>query len=342
MSTQLNAVIFGGTGFIGSYLALEILKSKTIEKVYLFDLKPVCDLRFMPILNSAIDHGKIEYHFCDVRKSIVEQVPQLANVGLIANLAAIHREPGHENHEYYETNLLGAENVCTWADQVGCNNILFTSSIAPYGPSELSKTEESLPVPVTAYGGSKLAAEKIHIAWQCQDHVNKKLTIVRPGVVFGAGEGGNVSRLIKAVLGRYFFYMGNKHTRKAGTYVKELCRAMLWVHESTSDNRNIRLFNMSMNPGPSMEEYVDTICEVAGVKRVVPSVPFAILYPASFLVDAITSLLRINQPISPVRIKKLVKSNNILPQYLERQGYEYQYTLKSAFEDWKQQMPSEW
>ena len=125
--------------------------------------------------------------------------------------------------------MKGAENVCSWADQVGCNRIIFTSSIAPYGPAEEPKDEQSLTVPVTAYGSSKLAAEKIHIAWQHKDIEDRQLVIVRPGVVFGPGEGGNVSRMIKAVLHRYFFYMGNAQTRKAGIYVKELCHAMIWV-----------------------------------------------------------------------------------------------------------------
>ena len=338
-----SAIIFGGTGFIGTYFTLELILEKHYQKVYLFDLAPVCEKRFLSLLKPYIDKVQVIYLFCDVRKSIAEQVKfDESEISLIANFAAVHREPGHEAEEYYETNLLGAENVCTWADQVKCKNIIFTSSIAPYGPSESPKTENSIPVPVSAYGGSKLAAEKIHIAWQREDKENKRLTIVRPGVVFGAGEGGNVSRLIKAVLGRYFFYMGNKHTRKAGTYVKELCRAMCWVHESRKDQSNIRLFNMSMNPGPSMEEYVNTICEVADVKRFVPSVPFIMLYPASFLIEAVAQIVRINQPISPVRIKKLVKSNNILPEYLEKHRYEYRYTLKTALEDWKQQMPTEW
>lgn len=339
----MNAAIFGGTGFIGTYFALELIQEKNYSKVYLFDITPICEKRFLPLLKSYLDNGQLIYQRCDVRKSIAEQINIAeTEVHLVANFAAIHREPGHEPEEYYETNLLGAETVCDWTDSVNCKDIIFTSSIAPYGPSETPKTEASIPVPISAYGGSKLAAEKIHTAWQYEDKGNKRLTIVRPGVVFGAGEGGNVSRLIKACLGRYFFYMGNKNTRKAGTYVKELCRAMLWVHEAKQDKSNVRLFNMSMNPGPSVEEYVNTICEVAGVKTFVPSVPYSLLYPASFVVDALARLLKINQPISPVRIRKLVKSNNILPEYLEKNGYQYRYTLKTALEDWKQQMPSEW
>lgn len=340
---QKTAALFGGTGFIGCYFALSLVLKYNYSKVYLLDIEPICEKRFLPLLDSYIKNGQVSYITCDVRKSIHDQFHLTdTKINLIGNFAAIHREPGHKSEEYYETNLLGAENVCSWADFVNCHDIIFTSSIAPYGPSETAKTEKSIPVPVSAYGGSKLAAEKIHMIWQNGDTANKRLTIVRPGVVFGAGEDGNVSRLIKAVLKRYFFYMGNKQTRKAGTYVKELCNAMLWVHYSVNDNSPVRLFNMSMNPGPSMEEYVETICDVAGVKRFVPYVPYSVLYPASFFVEALARVFRVNQPISPVRIKKLVKSNNILPQYLEKQGYEYQYTLKSAFEDWKRQMPSEW
>ena len=33
---------------------------------------------------------------------------------------------------------------------------------------------------------------------------------------------GNLTRLIRSILGRYFFYMGNRDTRKAGGYVKGL------------------------------------------------------------------------------------------------------------------------
>ena len=337
------AALFGGTGFIGSYFAQELLEEKDYEKVYLLDIAPVCSKRFDAFLKKHLETRRIVYIPCDVRQGIANQVDIVEEVvDLIANFAAVHREPGHQPEEYYETNLSGAENVCQWAEQKNCKNIIFTSSIAPYGPSDSPKLEGSIPVPVSAYGGSKLAAEKIHMGWQaaCKD---RRLTIVRPGVVFGAGEGGNVSRLIKAVLGRYFFYIGNKATRKAGTYVKELTHAMLWVHDNNGKPwQGTKLFNMSMNPGPSVQEYVETICGVAEVKRFVPSIPFSILYPASFLIDGAAKVARLSQPVSPVRIKKLVKSNNILPGYLEKNGYKYKYNLKTAMQDWKDQMPSEW
>lgn len=336
-----NAVIYGGTGFIGSFFARFLVEQKIVEKVYLIDAEPL-DRKvsaFRRALASSSD--KLEVVIADVRQPL-DWVPA-EPVELIANFAAVHREPGHEDFEYYETNLLGAENVCAWAEKVGCNRLIFTSSISPYGPSEAVKDERSLPVPATAYGGSKLAAEKIHQVWQAKDDAKRRLVIVRPGVVFGPGEGGNVSRLIKAVLHRYFFYMGNRSTRKAGVYVKELCNAMWWVlQQQEAKGEHVSLFNMSMNPGPSIEDYVETVCKVAGVKRTVPAVPYPLLLTAAYAIDAIAKPLRISHPFSPVRIRKLVRSNNILPTYLAENGYPYQYTLESAFADWKQSCPEEW
>jgi len=336
-----NAVIFGGAGFIGFFFSRYLVEEHDFSCVYLFD----CD---------SMSEKKLSF-----RKKVIKTYPQIVmvegdvrqyidwypdtSIELIANFAAVHREPGHEGHEYYQTNLLGAENICNWADKVNCQKIIFSSSIAPYGPSEDERNESSLPVPTTAYGGSKLAAEKIHQIWQAKDFDNRQLVIVRPGVVFGPGEGGNVSRLIKAVRNRYFFYTGNQKTRKAGVYVKELCHAMYWVLDSEkSKTDKVTLFNMTMNPGPSIEEYVETIAKVVGIKARVPKVPVSLLLVASYIIDLFARPLGIDHPFSPVRIKKLTRSNNILPTYLCVNGYKYRYTLEEALIDWKNDCPEEW
>lgn len=335
------AVIFGGSGFIGVTLAQSLLTQGELDKIYLFDIEQVSAKSFNYRTALVVNDPRIVEVKGDVRQAITWQPEE--TVTLVANFAAIHREPGHEDFEYYETNLLGAENVCAWTEQVSCNDLIFTSSISPYGPSEKQKDESTIPVPATAYGGSKLAAEKIHQIWLAANPAERHLVIVRPGVVFGPGEGGNVSRLIKAVIKRYFFYMGNQSTRKAGTYVKELCSALLWVlARQKEQNKNITLFNMSMNPGPSIKEYVDTICAVAGIERKILAVPYPIMLTASYGIEIIAKPLGIKHPFSPVRIKKLVRSNNILPTYLVENGYPYQYTLASALEDWQAVCPEEW
>lgn len=335
-----NAVIFGGSGFIGSFFARNLIEEHGFEKVYLFDNESISAKEFEFRKKMIKNYSQIKMILGDVKETI-EWIPN-ESIDLIGNFAAVHREPGHEGYEYYECNLLGAENVCDWAERVGCNKMIFSSSIAPYGPSEEVRDERSIPIPTTAYGSSKLAAEKIHQIWQAKEE-RRQLVIVRPGVVFGPGEGGNVSRLIKAVRKRYFFYMANRDTRKAGIYVKELCRAMMWVLNSEKSKADgVSLFNMSMNPGPSIEEYVTSIARVAKMNVWIPSVPSILLFMIAYLVDFIAKPLGIMHPFSPVRIRKLIRSNNILPTYLVENGYDYKYTLDEAFADWKKDCPDEW
>jgi nucleoside-diphosphate-sugar epimerase len=341
VSEQTCAIIFGGTGFIGTFFAEHLLSSGMYSKVYLFDVEPLQEKTSSFRKKFVASLPGVNFILGDVRNPIT-WIPK-EKVTLIANFAAVHREPGHEDIEYYKTNILGAEHVCDWAELVNCETIIFTSSISPYGPSEQQKDEYTLPVPVTAYGSSKLAAEKIHQIWLAADKSRRHLVIVRPGVVFGPGEGGNVSRLIKAVIGRYFFYMGNKDTRKAGTYVKELCLAITWVLKKQIERReHFSLFNMSMNPGPSIQEYVHTVCKVAEIHRSVVGIPYPVILFASYCIDFIAKPVGIKHPFSPVRIRKLVRSNNIVPKFLIENGYLYRYSQESAFDDWKISCPEEW
>ena len=335
------AVVFGGAGFIGSFLSVQLVKSGLYEKIYIYDVEPIARKPF-PFRKAMLGcHPSIVEVTGDLRSPILWTPPE--PVDLIANFAAIHREPGHETQEYFETNLKGAENVCAWAERVNCCKLIFTSSISPYGVSESIKDESTLPVPVTAYGASKLVAEKIHLQWQTARPTERRLVIVRPGVVFGPGEGGNVTRLVKGVLRGYFCYVGNKGTRKAGIYVKELCNAMLWVlQKQETSGENVSLFNGSMNPGPSIEEYVLAVCRIAGIRRYVPNIPYSALLSTAYLIDALAKPFGIEHPFSPVRIRKLVRSNNILPNYLLAQGYPFKYSLEGAMDDWRKSCPAEW
>ena len=153
----MNILVTGSSGFIATYF-FNKLSSK--NKFFGIDLRNSKNTKFLQ----------------DVRNEIKSsEFPK--KIDLIINLAAIHREPGHNDHEYFETNILGAETITELAEKVKCNRIIFTSSISPYGIENKLKDENTIPCPKTPYGSSKLAAEKIHIAWQNRDKKNRILTI---------------------------------------------------------------------------------------------------------------------------------------------------------------------
>jgi GlcNAc-P-P-Und epimerase len=334
-----TVVLFGGTGFIGSHLAMHWLREGLAARVVLVDLNPPRDEPWTAPLQKELQSGRASYVQWDVRQAIPEAL--LPKAELILNLAAVHREPGHQPHEYFETNLKGADNVCAWASASGCERIVFTSSIAPYGPSEELKDEGSLPVPDSPYGSSKLAAEKTHIAWQA-GCPGRKVLILRPGVVFGPGEGGNVTRLVRSVAKGYFVYMGNRQTRKAGGYVKELCRVVRFgLEQQDTSGECVTLLNFSINPPPLLEMYVDAIRKVAGIRRSPMNLPRPLLLAVSYPIHAVATMFGLRQPISPVRVRKLFRSTSIDPRGLRELGYQWNYTLEEALQDWKNDVPAD-
>jgi nucleoside-diphosphate-sugar epimerase len=335
-----TSVIFGGTGFIGTHLAQHLLQQHQKNRIILVDIQKPRGAPYASILQQGLATGRARFVSHDVRQPVPSELCG-EPVDTVYNLAAIHREPGHRPEEYFETNLAGAENVCTWASGRGVRKIVFTSSISPYGPSESQKNEFSLTVPETAYGSSKLAAEKIHLGW-ASGSVGRNLLILRPGVVFGPGEEGNVTRLLRSVVRGYFIYMGNRETRKAAVYVKDLCSVMQFGLKVTEQQElSSLLLNVSLDPPPTMEEFIRTIQHVTDIRRPILSVSRGIILASSYPIAAVASLFGIRQPISPVRVRKLFRSTNIEALTLRKLGYPYRYTLRSAFEDWKADAPED-
>jgi nucleoside-diphosphate-sugar epimerase len=340
MNAASVITIFGGTGFIGTHFTQHLLREKLAEKINLVDLEPPRNEPYSALLQEGLRSGKVEFTQWDVRKSIPTSLLPI-RPELIVNLAAVHREPGHEPREYFETNIYGAENVCAYASFIGCPRMVFTSSISPYGPSEGLKDESSLPIPETPYGSSKLVAETLHRAWQAS-RPGRKLLILRPGVVFGPGENGNVTRLIRSVVKGYFIYVGNRKVHKAGGYVKDLCHVVQFglKHQDVS-GEDFVLMNFSINPTPTLERYVDAIREVAGCRRPLISIPRPLLLGTSYVIDAVAGVAHVKHSLSPVRVRKLFRSTSIDPKRLRDLEYKWRFSLEDAFRDWQEARPED-
>ena len=335
MNELQNIGIFGGSGYIGSFLIRTLCERTDIGIIYILDIKePRKEIWNATVLEKE-QIGDLKYQYCDVRNKIDLHF----KVDRIYNFAAIHREPGHKPFEYFETNIRGAENITEYATKVGCNKIIFTSSIAPYGSAEQERTEMSMTVPYSPYGSSKLIAEKIHEIWLEKNRLNK-LIIVRPGVIFGPWEDGNVPRMRDAIKNNLFFYSGNKKTKKAGGYIKELILSIVWVEENNEKNKI--LYNFSFPTPPRIEEYVNAIKKTLKIKNTVYAMPYSLLYLTSVVINIFARTFRINNPAHPERVKKLLVNNLISPKYLIDNNYKFHYELETAIDDWKKETPEEW
>lgn len=324
----MNYIIFGGSGFIGTHLIhlLNVEVVKPGDKIYDLDIVMPGEEGVVP---GIVEKNEgVEYIRLDVRNPIEFDFEPTKD-DIIFNLAAVHRTPGHPDIEYFETNIKGAENVVAFAEKHGINKILFTSSIAPYGAAEEMKEETTLPTPNTPYGISKLVAEKIHEGWQGKDET-RELTIVRPGIVYGKGEHGNMTRLYWGQRKRYFVYTGRKDTIKACIYVKELVRFFVYRMVENSF-KGADVFNCTFEPAYTIEQICTTMQKATGMKRYIPLIPGWLLMTAARILGPIGGK---KLGIHPARVKKLMVSTNICGKKLAATDYKFHYTLEETFADW--------
>lgn len=311
-----SAIVFGGSGFIGSRM-LRLLHERGVQRITCADLVPPTGLGF-----------EVEFVRVDVRRPI-----RIADTWDVAyNFSAVHRTPGHPEHEYFDTNVAGAINVTNFCRDRAIDSIVFTSSIAVYGPKEDLLTEQSGTEPTSAYGKSKLLAEDIHRTWY-EDDPRRHLVIARPAVIFGRGENGNFDRLRGALRSHRFAYPGRTDTIKACGYVEELVRALEWVRNGQQGQAT---FNFAYPERATIAQIATTIADADGSNPPLGTIPLRLMMSAATVFEVIGKV-GVKSEINRARITKLVRSTNVYPEYLVDQGYPFGTGVESGIRAWLQE-----
>ncbi|MDX2190405.1 MAG: NAD(P)-dependent oxidoreductase [Bacteroidota bacterium] len=314
-------LIFGGAGYIGTKLAEKLISDG--HTVYVTDIQP----------SPLKDKEGIISNIIDVRNPISGSFLHHP-IEWIFNFAAIHREPGHKSNEYFETNIRGAENVCAFAEKIGCSNIFFTSSISTYGPTLGATSEYLLTTPNTPYGISKLTAEYIHKLWAEKDK-SRRLVIVRPGVIYGPGDPGNILRMIRAVKKGYFLLPVNPSIKKSYGYIYGLLDSMDFMIKQPD---KIITYNYVEKETESLGELIKIINQTLGFKGLIIRFPLWILKIAAII------LYKINPNINgihPERVKKVARPTHIVPQVLIDKGFDFKYDFQKSLIHWKSISPDD-
>lgn len=316
-----SIIIFGGAGYIGTKLAEYLLDNKIASTVYIADIKE-CSLKGREGVIATI---------IDVRNPISASFIKHP-VEWIFNFAAIHREPGHQSHEYYETNILGAQNVCSLAEKIGCNNIFFTASISTYGPTLKPTDEYTLTQPNTPYGISKLTSEYIHREWAAKEK-NRRLISVRPGVIYGPGDPGNILRMIKAVKKGYFLLPVTPKIKKSYGYIYGLLESMEFM---MNRQEKVIIYNYVEKETETLGDMIKIINKVLGTNGKIIRFPMFLLKIAASILYKIKPNLN---GIHPERVKKVARPTHIVPKVLQEKGFTFNYDFEKSLIHWKSVSP---
>lgn len=311
-SEKKQIAILGGSGFIGSRFCT-ILNKKETE----FAILDKVPSKLFPQISSKVDVRDCE-----------ALTQALKNHEVIVNLAAEHRDDVSPDSLYYEVNVDGARNICEAARHNGIEEIVFTSSVAIYGLNKPNPDEAFTPDPFNHYGKSKLEAEKAFLEWYHEAPEERKLVIIRPTVVFGEENRGNVYNLLRQISSGKFLRIGSGLNKKSMAYVGNVASFIDFsIHQLDS---GLHIFNYVDKPDLNMNELVE-ICEKSLDKKVPKvRVPYALGILGGYAFDVMATILNKSLPISSVRVKKFCATTQFDASKAHGTGFKKPYSLEEG------------
>lgn len=306
--------IIGGSGFIGSRLAQRFASGGT-----LFSIVDIVPSHAFP--NTVING--------DVR-NIDSLGAALSGASALINLAAEHKDNVTPKSLYDQVNVEGARNICAIARKNNINKIIFTSSVAVYGFAPPRTNELGILSPFNDYGRTKLAAEQIFTDWQLEDSDNRTLVIVRPTVVFGERNRGNVYNLLKQIVSGRFVMIGDGLNQKSMAYVENVAA---FLEFCLKINSGLHVYNYIDKPDFTMNQLVSHVNKLLGRSGDLRlRIPFFLGFFIGTGFDLISKLTRRKFAISSIRVKKFC-SNSIYESAVGSTGFSPPISLINGIEN---------
>ena len=276
--------IVGGAGFLGSRLA-DRLKTNNADYV-IFD----------------VDDSDIKTVRVDVKD--LASLSPLSECDVLVNLAAVHRDDIKPISLYDDVNVLGAQNICSVARRHNIKNIIFTSSVAVYGFAKANTAEDGEHNYFNDYGRTKHLAEQVFKKWFDEDPEERMLFIVRPTVIFGEGNRGNVYNLLRQIARRQFVMFGNGRNIKSMAYVENVAA---FLQHGIGFNSGFHLYNYIDKPDFDMNLLVSkTRMVLFRSKGVGIRLPAFIGNAIGIVADVVSKIIGKSLPVSRIRVKKFM------------------------------------
>jgi nucleoside-diphosphate-sugar epimerase len=280
----MRITLIGGSGFVGTRLVTRLLAARhTVTIADKNDSKKYPHLRV----------------YADVRDSNTLR-EALVGSDVAINLAAEHRDDVVPKSLYDEVNVTGAENVCNVCIKCGINRIIFTSSVAVYGFAPLGTDETGKINYFNDYGRTKWLAEEKYRAW-LKLRADNSLTIIRPTVIFGEQNRGNVFNLLRQIAGGKFLMVGNGTNVKSMAYVENVAA---FIEYNLNNLSGEHLFNYIDKPDFDMNSLVTEVYRILGKPDRLFHWPYLMGFTGGLCFDLLSKILRKQFSISSIRVKK--------------------------------------
>lgn len=309
----MKTTIFGGSGFVG-YNLTSLFQKKSI-KFSIFDKKKSHNYPDKTIIGNI---------------NSLDELEKVEESDVYINLAAEHKDNVRPVSLYDEVNIDGSKNICNLARKNNVKKIIFASSVAVYGFAEPNTNENGEHNYFNDYGRTKSLAEKVYIDWLNEDPDNRSLVIIRPTVIFGKGNRGNVYNLFNQINKKVFALIGNGKNVKSMAYVENVVG---FFHYSLGFENGIHIYNYIDKPDLNMNELILEVRKTLFNKETVGiKIPYFLGFLIGKLADFISMVSKKELPISTIRVKKFTSTTQFDSSIQKKTDYKARYTLQNGLD----------
>lgn len=274
--------ITGATGFLGKHLALALAAAG--HEVFGFgrDLAK----------GSELEAAEIRFRAVDLRDRMAV-VKSLEGVDLVIHAAALSAVWGAYSM-FYESNVVGTENLLEACRVNGVRKLVYVSSSSVYFDftDRFDISEEATvasPSP-SHYTRSKFEAEE-RIRAAC----DLDWIILRPRGIFGPGDTSIIPRVLRIARKGWFPLVRKGEVRVDLTYVDNLVQVLALCVESKSCAWN-QVFNVSNGAPVAIIDFFDQVMDGLDVSPRIVNTPVSVMKGVAGLVEAGARVCSLGEP----------------------------------------------
>ena len=311
----MKIAVIGGSGFVGTRL-IDILISAGQYNLLNIDKNVSEKFPDISVIGNVMDKDTL--------------ISQLQGTDVVVLLAAEHRDDVAPVSLYYDVNVEGMRNTLEAMEANNVKRIIFTSSVAIYGLDK-NNPDESFPAdPFNHYGKSKWDAEQLLQEWY-KKHEDWNINIIRPTVIFGEGNRGNVYNLLNQIANGKFMMIGKGNNQKSMSYIRNVIAFIKFLIEEKKTGYNI--YNYVDKPDFTTNDLVHHTSEILNKNIPTTHIPYWLGMLGGYGFDILAWLSRKKLNISSVRVKKFCAVTQYDSTKAMASGFKPPYTMEEGLKN---------
>jgi dihydroflavonol-4-reductase len=318
----VKVLITGGTGFIGSRLALECLQ-RGDSVLVLGQQNNASESENKQLIESS--GAKVSLVSVTDRDALFKALP---SIDLVYHLAAAQHEANVSEQRFWDVNVTGTRNVLEASIHAGVKRFIQGSTIGVYGSALEGKINEDSPLrPDNIYGVTKLEAEKLVLSFK--DRIPG--VVIRISETYGPGD-RRLLKLFRGIKKSLFFKIGSGKNLHHPIFIADLIEGL--VLASASDAALGKIFVLAGKEAVTTNQMVDVIAERLGTQIPKLRLPLSPLLLAATMMETVLRPMGIQPPLHRRRMDFFKKSFVFLQEKSFKQlGFIPKFSFKQGVEE---------